>query len=434
MIDATKKIRVDRTLNTSNINDYSARYILSASYGSAGYNSGTGVFSIPKYTSQLDNDSGFITEGYYTPGPGIQIGAGGSISSTIPSYSDELARLAISAGVGISYDSTTGVISATGGGGGGTSNFSGSYLDLTNRPSLSTVATTGSYLDLTNKPTLFSGSYTDLTNKPTLFSGSYTDLTNKPTLFSGSYNDLINKPTIPTNTSELMNGAGFVTSSALSGYATETFVNSAVSNLVASAPAVLDTLNELATALGNDANYSTTISTALGNRLRVDVNTQGLTTTQKSNAATNLGLATVATSGSYNDLSNKPTIPTSNNQLTNDAGYITSSAITGKQDTLVSGVSIKTINGISILGNGNISVTGSSGVSLPNQTGNAGKHLTTDGSNLSWVTPTTGSTGFDFGNFTGAFTDPISYLLDKVGMDFGTFTQPTELSVDLGIV
>ena len=33
------------------------------------------------------------------------------------------------------------------------------------------------------------------------FSGSYNDLTNKPTLFSGSYNDLTNKPTIPeTNT------------------------------------------------------------------------------------------------------------------------------------------------------------------------------------------------------------------------------------------
>ena len=35
-------------------------------------------------------------------------------------------------------------------------------------------------------------------------------------------------------------------------------------------------------------------------------------------------LATVATSGSYADLSNKPTIPTNNNQLTNGAGYITS--------------------------------------------------------------------------------------------------------------
>lgn len=34
-------------------------------------------------------------------------------------------------------------------------------------------------------------------------------------------------------------------------------------------------------------------------------------------------LATVATSGSYNDLSNKPTIPSNTNQLTNGAGYIT---------------------------------------------------------------------------------------------------------------
>ena len=58
----------------------------------------------------------------------------------------------------------------------------------------------------------FSGSYNDLTNKPTLFSGSYNDLTNKPTLFSGSYTDLTNKPTIPTATSQLTNDSGFITS------------------------------------------------------------------------------------------------------------------------------------------------------------------------------------------------------------------------------
>jgi len=47
------------------------------------------------------------------------------------------------------------------------------------------------------------------------FSGDYNDLINKPVLFSGSYNDLTNKPTIPTNTNQLINGAGFITSSSL---------------------------------------------------------------------------------------------------------------------------------------------------------------------------------------------------------------------------
>lgn len=36
------------------------------------------------------------------------------------------------------------------------------------------------------------------------------------------------------------------------------------------------------------------------------------------------GLSTVATSGSYNDLSNKPTIPSKTSDLTNDSGFITS--------------------------------------------------------------------------------------------------------------
>ena len=44
------------------------------------------------------------------------------------------------------------------------------------------------------------------------FSGSYADLTNKPTLFSGSYTDLTNKPTIPTATSQLTNDSGFISS------------------------------------------------------------------------------------------------------------------------------------------------------------------------------------------------------------------------------
>jgi hypothetical protein len=52
----------------------------------------------------------------------------------------------------------------------------------------------------------------------------------------------------------------------LSDYATETYVDTAVSDLVASAPAALDTLNELAAALGDDANFATTVTTALSNK------------------------------------------------------------------------------------------------------------------------------------------------------------------------
>lgn len=45
--------------------------------------------------------------------------------------------------------------------------------------------------------------------------------------------------------------------------ATTAFVRTEVSNLVAAAPSTLDTLNELAAALGNDANFSTTVTNSL---------------------------------------------------------------------------------------------------------------------------------------------------------------------------
>jgi hypothetical protein len=49
-------------------------------------------------------------------------------------------------------------------------------------------------------------------------------------------------------------------------YALKTYVDTSISNLVASAPAALNTLNELALALGSDANFSTTITTLIGTK------------------------------------------------------------------------------------------------------------------------------------------------------------------------
>lgn len=69
-------------------------------------------------------------------------------------------------------------------------------------------------------------------------------------------------------------------------------INSAISSIVGGSPAALDTLNELASALGNDPNFANTVSTALGNRLRFDAG-QVLNNTQKAQALGNLGVTTL---------------------------------------------------------------------------------------------------------------------------------------------
>ena len=83
---------------------------------------------------------------------------------------------------------------------------------------------------------------------------------------SGSYNDLTNKPTIPS----------------IDGLATTNYVDSKVAGIVNSAPETLDTLNELATALGNDANFATTVSNQIGSKVD-KVNGKGLSTNDLTN-------------------------------------------------------------------------------------------------------------------------------------------------------
>jgi hypothetical protein len=174
------------------------------------------------------------------------------------------------------------------------------------------------------------------------------------TYTSGSYNLTLNTNILTANRNIfLKDGSGtlaFVSDiPSLAGYATEAYVGTAISNLVASAPATLDTLNELAAALGNDASFATTTATALGNRLRIDIGTQGLTSTQQGYGRTNLGLGSLATLSSigngyitdlaYSKLTGVPSTfapsahthvwtditdrPTNLSSFTNGPGYIT---------------------------------------------------------------------------------------------------------------
>ena len=85
--------------------------------------------------------------------------------------------------------------------------------------------------------------------------------------FDGNYNSLTNKPSI--NSIEIA-GAKSLADLGIQpagNYQTEAQVRAIMAEIVNSAPATLDTLQELAAALGNDANFATTMTTALAGKV-----------------------------------------------------------------------------------------------------------------------------------------------------------------------
>ena len=139
------------------------------------------------------------------------------------------------------------------------------------------------------------------------------EITNEKSIVNKKYVDDVKASiVVPTKTSELTNDSKFLTEhQSLTGLATETYVNDKVAGIVNSAPETLDTLQELATALGNDANFATTVSTQIGKKVDkadgMSLTHNDLTNELKANydAAYTYSQA----KHSYNDLTDKPTIP-----------------------------------------------------------------------------------------------------------------------------
>ena len=121
------------------------------------------------------------------------------------------------------------------------------------------------------------------------FSGSYNDLTDTPVLFDGNYSSLSGAPTIPSDLSDFTDSSDLL-STDFTGYATQTYVDARVANIVDSAPNTLDTLNELSAALNNDSDFANNVTSSIANKVSIS------------------DLSEVATTGSYNDLTDKPTI------------------------------------------------------------------------------------------------------------------------------
>lgn len=140
---------------------------------------------------------------------------------------------------------------------------------------LATVATTGDYDDLLNKPTI-----------PTVNDATLTIQKNGTDVATFTANSSTNQTaniTVPTDTSDLTNGAGFITTAALSNYYTksETYSQQEVNSLINTLPIPTKTSD-----LTNDGDDGVHAFLATDD------------------------VATVATTGDYDDLINQPIIPT----------------------------------------------------------------------------------------------------------------------------
>jgi len=169
------------------------------------------------------------------------------------------------------------VAAALGGGGGGGGPVS--WASVTGKPTFATVATSGSYADLTSKPSI--------PVVPVLATIAT----------SGDYADLIGKPSIPA-----------------AGNTAATDISSSAAAGVQSAYARVDHQHAHGSQAGGSLHSAATTMAAgfmsAADKSKLD----GLATVATSGSYTDLSgkpvLATVATSGSYTDLSGKPSLST----------------------------------------------------------------------------------------------------------------------------
>jgi hypothetical protein len=181
--------------------------------------------------------------------------------------------------------------------------------------------------------------------------------------------------------------------------ATTAYVQTEIADLIDSAPGALDTLNELAAALGDDASFSTTVTNSIATKLPLAGGTMTGAIAMGTNKITGLGDPTNAQDAATKNYIDTAVLAPSN--LTGpitSVGNVTSVAsqtgtgskfVMDNSPTLITpvlGVATATsINGTSIPSSKTLVATDSTTYVVPSQTGNSGKYLTTDGTTSSWA-------------------------------------------------
>ena len=175
--------------------------------------------------------------------------------------------------------------------------------------------------------------------------------------------------------------------------ANKLYVDTSISNLIAGAPSTLDTLDEIAAALADTANFSDTVVLKSGSTMTGNL-------AMGTNKVTGLGTPTTSTDAATKGYVDTVTVAPSNltGPITSVGAATSVAAQTGTGSTFVMntsptlvtpvlGVATATsINGTSIPSSKTLVATDSTAYVVPSQTGNSGKYLTTNGTVSSWGT------------------------------------------------
>lgn len=168
---------------------------------------------------------------------------------------------------------------------------------------------------LTNNINLTASDVKALPDTTVIGNGNLTVQKNGVNIANFSANETTNviaNISVPTSVSELTNDANYVTSNQL-----ETGLNAKQDKLTAGTGIEITEENVI----------NSTAVTEWG-EIQGELNNQEDLQNALNLKANISSLANVATSGNYNDLSNKPTIPTTTSQLTNNSGFITDANLT----------------------------------------------------------------------------------------------------------